>query len=267
MAKVWFITGAGRGFGRAVARAALERGDKVAAGTLTHENLAGLAGEFGDNVLPLALDVRDRDAAIRAMAAAKERFGRIDVVVNNAGRGMVAAIEEAGEQAIRDLVETNLLGTLWVTQAALPVMREQGHGHIVQISSGNGIVSSPMLGIYQATKFGVDGMSEALAQELAHLGIRVTIVQAGFMETEFGPSMLAGESKIDAYSVFRERMAAYAGRKGQDPDELAGRLLALVDDPDPPLRVLLGRPLDDIRKAYEERLQTWSDWQARMSDG
>lgn len=260
MEKIWFITGAGSGFGHALARAALERGDKVAASTLTPAKLAPLAEEFGDNVLPLALDVRDREAAALSLAAASQRFGRIDVVVNNAGRGLVAAVEESGEKAVRELLETNLLGTLWVSQAALPIMREQGHGHIVQISSGNGVISSPMLGIYQATKFGIEGMSEALAQEVANLGIKVTIVQAGFMETEFGPSMAAPGKVLDAYSPFRQQMAAYAGHKGQDPGVLARKLFAVVDSAEPPLRVLLGRPLDDIRRAYEERLQNWADW-------
>jgi NAD(P)-dependent dehydrogenase (short-subunit alcohol dehydrogenase family) len=265
MAKVWFVTGAGQGLGRAIASAALERGDRVAASSLNLADVASLAERFGEQVLPLALDVRDRAAAAPALAAARERFGRIDLLVNNAGRALPCAVEEATEQEARDLIATNLLGVLWVTQAALPILRAQGGGHIVQISSGGGVISWPMNGIYQASKWGLEGMSEALAQETRHLGIKVTIVQVGHMETNMGRWTPAGP-RLDAYDAPRAQLSGVAARKGNDPDALALKLLKVVDAEDPPLRVLLGRPLDDIRAAYEQRVGTWEEWIPLLED-
>jgi NAD(P)-dependent dehydrogenase (short-subunit alcohol dehydrogenase family) len=266
MPKTWFVTGSGQGLGRAIVCAALERGDFVAASTRKLADVAGLADSYGDRVLPLALDVRDRAAAAPALAAAREKFGRIDVVVNNAGRGLACAVEEASEREVRDVIDTNLLGTLWVTQAALPIMRAQGAGHIVQITSGGGVISWPTNGVYQATKFGIDGMSESLAQEARHLGIKVTIVQVGHMETNLGRTVTSENPPLEAYAQPRAAMSGVSGRKGNDRNDLAPKLLAVVDAPDPPLRVLLGRPLDDIRAAYEQRLKTWAEW-SRILDG
>lgn len=266
MPRTWFVTGCGRGLGRAIARAALERGDHVVATSRRHSDVADLADSYADRVLPFPLDIRDRTAAPAALAAAVERFGTIDILVNNAARSLIAAVEEATEAEVRDLIETNLLGTLWVTQAALPIMRAQGHGHIVQISSGGGVVSWPMNGIYQASKFGLEGMSEALAQETSHLGLKVTIVQVGHMESGFARPPAPDQPELEAYAQPRALLSDVAGRKGNDPDVLAGKLLEIVDDEDPPLRVLLGRPLQDIREAYESRLRTWSTWVSKLED-
>lgn len=263
MPKIWFVTGSGQGLGRAIVNAALERGDHVAASSRSPADVAGLADQYGDRVLPLALDVRDRDAAARALAAAVTRFGRIDVLVNNAARALPCAVEEANEGEARDVIETNLLGAIWVTQAALPILRAQGSGHIVQISSGGGVISWPMNGIYQASKWGLEGMSESLAQETRHLGIKVTIVQAGHMESNMGRWVPEGP-RLEAYDAPRAQLGSVAGRTGNDPRVLARNLLTIVDAEDPPLRALLGRPLDDIRAAYEERLTTWSQWVDRM---
>jgi NAD(P)-dependent dehydrogenase (short-subunit alcohol dehydrogenase family) len=154
VSKTWFVTGAGRGLGRAIATAALARGDSVAAASRHLGDVSGYAETFGDLALPLALDVKDRSAALAAVAAAHDRFGRLDVIVNNAARGLVAAIEEVGEAEVRDVIDTNLLGVLWVSQAALPILRAHGGGHIVQMSSGAGVVSWPANGVYQASKWG-----------------------------------------------------------------------------------------------------------------
>jgi NAD(P)-dependent dehydrogenase (short-subunit alcohol dehydrogenase family) len=260
--KTWFVTGSRSGLGRAIVTAALARGDNVAAAARRVEDVADLTAAFGDRVLPLALNVADRAAAAPALAAARERFGRIDVVVNNAARGLVAAVEEATEAEARDLIDTNLLGVLWVTQAAVPILREQGGGHIVQISSGGGVISWPTNGVYQASKWGVEGMSEALAQEAGHLGVKVTIVQVGHMESEFGKSCGAEGPPNEAYARFRQQLKTGAHvAKGNDPNELAPKLLKLVDAENPPLRALLGRPLTDIKAAYEGRLKTWADWE------
>jgi NAD(P)-dependent dehydrogenase (short-subunit alcohol dehydrogenase family) len=257
--KTWFVTGAGQGLGRAITAAALERGDNVAASTRRLADVADLTERYGDRVLPLALDVRDRAACAPALAAARAAFGRIDVVVNNAARALSCAVEEATESEVRDVIDTNLLGALWVSQAALPILRAQGAGHLVQISSGGGIISWPINGVYQSSKYGLEGFSESLAQESRHLGIKVTIVQVGHMETAMGRNARSEGRPLPDYDEPRARMGGVSGRKGNDPGDLAPELLRLVDLPDPPLRMLLGRPIDDIRASYEERLRTWAD--------
>jgi NAD(P)-dependent dehydrogenase (short-subunit alcohol dehydrogenase family) len=265
MSKTWFVTGAGRGLGRAIATAALERGDKVAASSRRLADVADLAEAHGGSVLPLGLDVADRAQAAPALAAAREAFGRVDVVVNNAARGLVAAVEEVTEAEVRDLIDTNLLGALWITQAAIPILRAQGGGHIVQVSSGGGVISWPTNGVYQASKWGLEGLSEALAQEASHLGVKVTLVQVGHMESGFGGSAAAEGPPLEAYARFRQQLAAGAHvRKGNDPKDIAAKLLKLVDAEAPPLRALLGRPLSDIRAAYEDRLETWAAWERRL---
>lgn len=257
MTKSWFVTGAGRGLGRAIVEAALARGDRVTATSRRLEDVADLADRYGERVLPLGLDIRNRAEAAPALTAAQARFGRIDVVVNNAARSLIGAVEEVTEAEARDLIDTNLLGTLWVTQAALPILREQGGGHVVQISSGGGVISWPMNGVYQASKWGIEGMSEALAQESGHLGIKVTIVQAGHMESGFARPTASDQPQFDAYARPRALLSGVGARKGNDPKDLALDLLKVIDAENPPLRVLLGRPLADIRAVYEERLAVW----------
>ncbi|HEY1178077.1 MAG TPA: SDR family NAD(P)-dependent oxidoreductase, partial [Phytomonospora sp.] len=186
MSKVWFVTGSSRGFGREFVASALERGDRVAATARDVAALADLAAEYGDAILPLTLDVTDREAAFAAVAAAHERFGRLDVVVNNAGYGQFGAVEELTEAQLRAQFETNLFGAMWVTQAALPIMREQRGGHIVQISSIGGVAAFGLLGAYHASKWALEGFSEALAAEVAGFGIAVTIVEPGGFSTDWG---------------------------------------------------------------------------------
>jgi NAD(P)-dependent dehydrogenase (short-subunit alcohol dehydrogenase family) len=262
MAKIWFVTGSGQGLGRAIVEAALTRGDKVAASARNVKDVAPLTATYGDAVLPLELDVRNRTAAVAALGTAKMKFGRIDVVVNNAARALSCAVEEAQEAEARDVIETNLLGTLWVTQAALPIMREQGSGHVVQITSGGGVISWPMNGVYQSSKFGIDGMSESLAQEAKHLGIKVTIMQVGHMsDTGLGRTAKSVGAPIAAYDPMRASMAQTSGRRGNTPKDLTEKILKVVDSKHPPLRVLVGRPLTDIKVAYEERLKLWAEWE------
>jgi NAD(P)-dependent dehydrogenase (short-subunit alcohol dehydrogenase family) len=160
------------------------------------------------------------------------------------------------------VIETNLLGTLWVTQAALPIMREQGSGHILQITSGGGVISWPMNGVYQASKFGIDGMSESLAQEAKHLGIKVTIMQVGHMsDTGLGRTAKSVGALLTAYDPMRASMAQTSGRRGNTPKDLTAKIFKVVDADHPPLRVLIGRPLTDIKNAYEERLKVWEAWE------
>jgi NAD(P)-dependent dehydrogenase (short-subunit alcohol dehydrogenase family)/uncharacterized membrane protein YphA (DoxX/SURF4 family) len=187
-AKVWFITGTSRGFGREWAIAALERGDKVVATARDTASLRDLADKYGDAVLPLALDVTARQAVFDTVARAHNHFGRLDVVVNNAGYGQFGMIEELSEQEARAQIETNLFGALWVTQASLPFLREQGGGHIVQVSSIGGISAFPNIGMYHASKWALEGLSQALAQEVAAFGIKVTMIEPGAYKTDWSSS-------------------------------------------------------------------------------
>jgi NAD(P)-dependent dehydrogenase (short-subunit alcohol dehydrogenase family) len=262
--KVWFITGTSKGFGRVWARAALQRGDQVVATARDAGTLDELVEEHGDNVLALALDVTDKAAVDRAVATAVERFGRLDVVVNNAGYGQFGMIEELTEQEARDQFETNLFGALWVTQAVLPRLREQGSGHILQVSSVGGVNAFPTIGIYNASKWALEAMSQALAGEVAGLGIHVTIVEPGGFATDWAGPSAAHATPIAAYdgvrNVVRERFARLAGSPG-DPEATGPAILQIVDADEPPLRFFLGRgPLELTRAEYAQRLATWEQW-------
>src|SRR5215216_6090903 len=177
MSKTIFITGASRGFGKIWAEAFLNRGDLVAATARDLSHLDGLVQKYGDKVLPIQLDVNDRKAGFAAIHQAKEYFGHVDVLINNAGYGLFGAIEETSEKEARDQIETNVFGLLWITQAILPVMRAQGHGHIVQVSSVLGIATLPVLGLYNASKWAVEGLSETLAVEVKGFGINVSMIE------------------------------------------------------------------------------------------
>src|SRR5580704_13523145 len=205
MAKVWFITGTSKGFGRIWAQAALERGDQVVATARDRDTLTPLAEAHGDAVLTLALDVTDKAGVDAAIAAGRERFGRLDVVVNNAGYGLFGAIEEVSEEQARAQIETNLFGALWVTKAALPILREQGSGHIIQVSSIGGITAFPGIGAYHASKWALEGFSQALAAEVADFGIHVTLIEPGGFSTDWaGPSAKHSPAN-PAYAAARER--------------------------------------------------------------
>src|SRR3954469_15958409 len=186
--KTWFITGTSRGFGREWTIAALERGDRVAATARDPRALDDVVREHGDAVLPIALDVTDRAAVFEAVRRAHEHLGRLDVVVNNAGYGQFGMVEELSEQEARDQIETNLFGALWVTQAALPFLREQGSGHFLQVSSIGGISAFPGIGMYHASKWALEGISQALAQEVENFGIHVTLIEPGGFSTDWGGS-------------------------------------------------------------------------------
>jgi NAD(P)-dependent dehydrogenase (short-subunit alcohol dehydrogenase family) len=269
--KVWFITGASKGFGRVWAKAALARGDKVAATALDPETLNDLVAKFGDDVLALKLDVTDKAEVDRAVKDAHARFGRLDVVINNAGYGQFGAIEEVSEEEARAQIETNVFGALWVTQAALPIMRAQGSGHIIQISSIGGVNAFPNLGLYHASKWALEGFSQALAAEVAEFGIHVTIVEpAGFSTDWSGPSAKRA-TPIDVYEPAREKMKARrAGVVPGDPQATGEAILALVDATEPPLRVFFGDVgLPMIQQEYAKRIALWEKWDhiADLSQG
>ncbi|WP_433411385.1 SDR family NAD(P)-dependent oxidoreductase [Microtetraspora malaysiensis] len=268
MSKVWFVTGSSRGLGRNFVEAALSRGDKVAATARTTASLDELVAVYGDAVLPLALDVTDKDAAFEGVKRAKEHFGRLDVIVNNAGYAQIGAIEELTERQLRDQLETNLFGAVWVVQAALPYLREQGTGHIIQLSSAAGLIAMPLGGAYHASKWALEGLNEALAHEVADFGIRVTVIEPGGFATRSGknPDPLANGHMAElnpAYDGLRRRLAEVAGKQpAGDPAAAAQALLKIIDSDNPPLRVLFGQgfyPM--IQQAYADRLKTWADWQ------
>jgi NAD(P)-dependent dehydrogenase (short-subunit alcohol dehydrogenase family) len=272
-AKTWFITGASRGFGREWAIAALERGDSVAATARDTTTLDDLVEKYGERLLPIKLDVTDRDADFAAVKQAHDRFGRLDIVVNNAGYGHFGMIEELSEADARDQLETNLFGALWVTQAALPFLRAQRSGHIIQVSSIGGISAFPMVGIYHASKWGLEGFSQALSQEVADFGIKVTLIEPGGFSTDWsGPSAKHSEP-LAAYEEFREKAQQWRAQRNAtpgDPQASAAAVLRIVDAAEPPLRVFFGSaPLGIAEKDYASRLETWREWQgvAELAQG
>jgi NAD(P)-dependent dehydrogenase (short-subunit alcohol dehydrogenase family) len=261
--KVWFITGCSKGFGRIWAEAALERGDKVAATARDASTLKPLTERYGDdNVLALELDVQDMDADFAAVQQAHEKFGRLDVVVNNAGYGLFGTIEEVSAEQARDQIETNVFGALWVTKAALPILREQGSGHIVQVSSIGGVTAFPGIGLYHASKWALEGFSQSLSQEVADLGIHVTLVEPQGYSTDWsGPSAKQAE-QLSAYDSVREKNAARRGSsKPGDPDASGPAILKLVDAEKPPLRCFFGADaFGMVRPDYESRIASWEEW-------
>jgi len=263
--KTWFITGTSRGFGREWAIAALDRGDRVAATARDTSTLDDLVAKYGDALLPIQLDVTDREADFAAVREAHEHFGRLDVVINNAGYGHFGMVEELSEQDVRAQLETNLFGALWVTQAALPFLRAQGSGHIIQVSSIGGISAFPIVGAYHASKWGLEGLSQALAQEVAPFGIHVTLIEPGGYDTDWAGSSSRHSAELDAYDTVREQaIKARAERVSAPGDPAATReaILKIVDAERPPLRVFLGEaPLAIATADYESRLATWREWQ------
>ncbi|SEP52357.1 SDR family oxidoreductase [Amycolatopsis saalfeldensis] len=262
--KTWFITGASKGFGREWTIAALDRGDSVAATARDISALDDLAAKYGDRLLTLRLDVTDRDAAFAAVETAHGRFGRLDIVVNNAGYGQFGMVEELSEADLRDQLETNVFGALWVTQAALPFLREQGSGHILQVSSIGGISAFPNVGAYHASKWALEGLSQSLAQEVADFGVKVTLIEpAGYSTDWAGPSARRADA-LPAYDAFREKQKSAPARQSSpgDPEATRAAVLRLVDSPEPPLRIFFGDgPLAVATKDYESRLALWREWE------
>ena len=263
--KIWFITGASRGFGRIWAEAALMRGDKVAATARTLADVADLKERFGSSVLPLALDVTNAEQVQHAVQQAHAHFGKLDVVLNNAGYSLVGTVEEASEAEVRAVFDTNYFGTLRVIQAALPLLRKQGSGHIVGVSSGLGIITMPLIGFYCATKWAFEALHESLADEVKGFGIKVTLLEPGAYATGFGsPASRKMAAGLDAYAGLRKQLhARLSGIERGDPQATAEAVLKIVDANDPPLRVILGNMiLPAVRAAYASRLATWEAWEA-----
>jgi NAD(P)-dependent dehydrogenase (short-subunit alcohol dehydrogenase family) len=244
MSKVWLITGSSRGLGRDLAKAVLAAGHRLVATARKPEQLGELVELYGEQVLPIALDVTDPAAARAAVAAATSTFGRLDVVVNNAGYANVASIEDVAEDDFREQFETNFFGVMHVTRAALPVMRAQRDGHIIQISSIGGRTGSPGLAAYQSAKWAVEGFSEVLSKEVGPLGIRVTLVEPGGFRTDWAGASMRVDPVSDAYQptvgAFMENVRKHADGGRGDPAKAARAILQMASENQPPLRLLLG---------------------------
>ncbi|MFF0308918.1 SDR family oxidoreductase [Streptosporangium sp. NPDC004379] len=260
--RTWFITGASRGLGRAFALAALESGDRVvaAARTVTRQDFGD---RYGDRLLALPLDVTDRAAVFAAVNTAVEHFGRLDIVVNNAGTMSSGMVEEFTEAEARAQLEVNFFGAMWVCQAVLPHLREQGSGHIVQVSSIAALGGFPSTGMYSASKFALEGMSEALAMEAASFGVKLSIVQPGGYWTDLYTSMTT-TSPLEEYGPLRAELEKQwaEGSIDSEPRLAAEALLELVGSEDPPLRLLLGSMVYDLAfDISRRRMETWAAWE------
>jgi NADP-dependent 3-hydroxy acid dehydrogenase YdfG len=266
--KVWFITGASRGFGRIWAEAALERGDKVAATARNTDSLAALKEKYGEQVLTLELDVTKPKQAETAVARAHAHFGKLDIVLNNAGYSLVGTIEEASAEEVKAMYETNIFGALAVIKAALPLLRKQGGGHILGTSSNLGHVTLPVIGYYCSSKWAFEAIHESLAAEVSGFGIKVTIIEPGAYATEFGSQeSLKFAAGMDIYEDFKTQFfGRLQSMERGDPRATPQALFQVVDAPNPPLRFNLGsRNLPWVRAAYEERLALWEKWDAVSS--
>lgn len=260
--KVWFITGASRGLGRIWAEAALKRGDKVTATARNLADVADLQQQFGDALLPLALDVTHPGQVEQVVQQAFAHFGRLDILVNNAGFSLIATVEEATDAEIHDLFDANYFGVVRVLRAALPLLRQQGSGHILGVSSGLGIVPAPLIGFYCSTKAAVESLHETMAQEVKAFGIKVTLVEPGAYATDFGKSANRA-TPLGAYEDFRKKVMDHlVTLERGDPQATASAILKIVDAENPPLRVALGSSLlPTARAAYADRIATWEAWQ------
>ena len=266
--RVWFITGTSQGFGRELVRAALQRGDSVAATSRQPQAVAAAFPAEKERLLAASMDLRDPKQISSVVEQAVGRFGRIDILVNNAGYGVTGAVEEATEKEIANVYDTNVFGLLRVTRAVLPHMRKQRSGHIVNLSSIGGLTGMPGWGIYNSTKFAVEGLSEALAAELAPLGIGVTIVEPGPFRTDFlGGSLVKTANVLPDYATTAGKTRASAderNRKQQgDPAAAADAIVQAVTSPEPPLHLILGKfaydRMDQKLNDFRREMEHWRD--------
>jgi NAD(P)-dependent dehydrogenase (short-subunit alcohol dehydrogenase family) len=261
--RTWLITGTSRGFGREWAAAALARGDRVVGTARTTSSTDDLTAKYPDTFRTLQLDVTDRAAVFAAVGQAHDHFGELDIVVNNAGYGHFGMIEEASEKEARAQIETNLFGALWVTQAALPYLRARRAGHIIQVSSIGGITAFPTLGLYHASKWGLEGFSQSLAQEVKPFGISVTLIEPGGFSTDWAGASAERSEPIPAYDELRaDVQRSRATEVPGNPAASATALHRIVDARQPPLRCFFGgTPLEIAEADYASRLETWRAWQ------
>ncbi|MET9122315.1 SDR family NAD(P)-dependent oxidoreductase [Streptomyces sp. NPDC004528] len=276
MSKVWFVTGSSRGLGRAIVEAALEAGDRVVATARKPAQLDDLVVRHGDRILPLALDVARDDDVRRAVREGLDAFGRYDIVVNNAGYGDIASVEDVTPEAFRAQIDTNFYGVVQVTKAVLPVLREQGAGHIFQVSSVGGRVGSAGLSAYQSAKWAVGGFSTVLAQEVAPLGIQVTVLEPGGMRTDWAGSSMTIPPVSEPYRQtvggFADmiRSSAASGSAESDPVKVARVVRDLAGRRDAPVRIVLGAQAYGIAqaaaRAIAESDEKWREVSESVSD-
>lgn len=264
---VWFITGCSTGLGRALARRVLERGHRAVVTARKAEDINDIAADYSATALVVALDVNDQAQVDAAIAQAVAKFSAIDVLVNNAGYGYLAAVEEGDEQDIRDMFETNFFSLAALTRKVLPGMRARSSGHIINISSVGGLVGAASSGFYNATKFAVEGLTEALAKEVEPLGIRVTAIEPGPFRTDWaGRSLKTARHPIAAYSdtaaARRAQIKSYSGKQAGDPVRAADAIIKVVESTDPPHNLILGaNGLDRVRAKLAALMQSIDDWE------
>jgi NAD(P)-dependent dehydrogenase (short-subunit alcohol dehydrogenase family) len=264
---VWFITGCSTGLGRALAERVLLNGQRCVTTARNPAQIADIVRAYPDTSLALALDVTDARQRQDAVARAEKAFGGIDVLVNNAGHGYSAAVEEGAEEDIRRMFETNFFALAAMTRLVLPGMRSHRSGHIVNISSIGGLVGNPASGYYNATKFAVEGLSQALAKEVGPLGIRVSLIEPGPFRTDFqGRSMTSVANPIDAYAqtagARRAQLRAGSGKQAGDPTRAADAIIKVVEASDPPLHLVLGsNGVQRVREALQEVLHSVDEWE------
>ena len=257
--KVWFITGSNSGFGRSLTEAVLAKGDKVVATTRHPEEIEDLVKQYTDTVKVVRLDITDKEEIGKAIDTALQTFGQIDVLVNNAGFGTLGAVEEISDDKVRYQFEVNCFGTLNLTKAMLPHFRQRKSGHILNVSSVGGFTSFPGTGIYCATKFALEGYSEALAKEIAPLGIKLTLIEPGAFRTEFaGDSLATPDEQIDDYEEtahkFVNMQSEMSGEQPGDPDKAAQAMIKVVESDNPPMRLVLG---EDALEATRQKIETF----------
>jgi NAD(P)-dependent dehydrogenase (short-subunit alcohol dehydrogenase family) len=261
-ARVWFITGSSKGLGWEFVDAALKAGDRVVATARDPKSLTPFVEEYGDQVLAFPLDVTDESAITAAVENAIATFGRLDIVVNNAGYGLRGAIEEVTDAQIRRQMETNFFGALAVTRAVLPLLREQRSGHIVQISTMGGVLAFPRLGMYHASKWALEGMTESLAQEVAPFNIKVTIVEPSGFDTYWNNASMEFAETMPEYDEALGQVQR-GNRPAGDPKKTGPALLEIVNNPNPPPRVLWGNAaFDRVMDVYGRRIAGWKEWEA-----
>jgi NAD(P)-dependent dehydrogenase (short-subunit alcohol dehydrogenase family) len=264
--RVWFVTGASSGFGRAVSRAVLQRGERLVAAARDLPSLETLVAAYPGRALALRLDVADADAVRTAIGQAVRQFGRLDVVFNNAGYGHIGAVEELSDEELRRQLDVNLFGVIHVSRAALPHLRRQRSGHLLQMSSLNGVEGLAGAAYYTASKFAIEGFSESLATEVAHLGIKVTIIEPGPFRTHFLDDRSAKWSKsmpdyAESVGKSREMLRQLAGKQPGDPDRAARAIVEVVGADKPPLRLALGHmAVDHVRASLHAELQELDAW-------
>jgi len=262
--KVWFITGSSRGFGKIWTEAALKRGDKVVATARNINSIATLKEKYGDQVLILEVDVTNASQVQNAINRANEYFGRLDIVFNNAGYSLVGTIEESSTDEVKAMYETNIMGPIHVIQAALPILRAQGHGHILGTSSAVGIYSNPLIGYYCSSKFAFEAIYDSLSKEVAGFGIKVTLIEPGAYSTEFGSaeSLKIASKKLADYDDLKSSLMENLQKLERgNPLATSEAIFAVVDADNPPLRLLLGKnDLPHIQQIYSERIQEWETW-------